>query len=58
LVEVLGQAGIKIEQHNNVALMADHLWNLHRDEQQVALAVLNQLCDCMVWWTQRYKNEA
>lgn len=25
------------------------------DEQRVALAVLVQLCDAIVWWTQRYK---
>ncbi|MDX2098056.1 MAG: hypothetical protein SFW36_09800 [Leptolyngbyaceae cyanobacterium bins.59] len=24
-------------------------------DQRVALAVLSQLCDCIVWWTQRYK---
>lgn len=27
----------------------------HPKEQRIALAVLIQLCDCLVWWTQRYK---
>lgn len=38
--------------------MADKLWlfaEKNPDDQRVALAVLTQLCDCLVWWTQRYK---
>jgi hypothetical protein len=38
--------------------MADKLWSFSKDfpyEQRVALSVLTQLCDCLVWWTQRYK---
>jgi hypothetical protein len=38
--------------------MASKLWNFadeHPDDQRIALAVLTQLCDCLVWWTQRYK---
>jgi hypothetical protein len=26
------------------------------EDRRVAQAVLTQLCDCLVWWTQRYKN--
>ncbi|MGB0563469.1 MAG: hypothetical protein ACPGVO_16945 [Spirulinaceae cyanobacterium] len=26
------------------------------EDRQVVLAVLTQLCDCLVWWTQRYKG--
>jgi hypothetical protein len=40
--------------------MADGLWRFseeHPDDQRVALAVLTQLCDCLVWWTQRYKSK-
>ena len=25
------------------------------EDQRVALMVLTQLCDSLVWWTQRYK---
>lgn len=38
--------------------MVDKLSNFVQekpDEQRVALAVLIQLCDAIVWWTQRYK---
>jgi hypothetical protein len=38
--------------------MADKLWlfaDENPDDQRVVLAVLTQLCDCLVWWTQRYK---
>ena len=31
------------------------LWALPVEDQRVAIAVLTQLCDCIVWWTQRYK---
>lgn len=31
------------------------LWSLPVEDQRVAIAVLTQLCDCIVWWTQRYK---
>jgi hypothetical protein len=31
------------------------LWRLSLEDQRIALAVLTQLCDCIVWWTQRYK---
>jgi hypothetical protein len=58
LVETLEKADVKLPKHDNVAQMADKLWQLKREDQQIALAVLTQLCDCMVWWTQRYKHDA
>ncbi|MCL2925710.1 MAG: hypothetical protein MGF17_14115 [Trichodesmium sp. MAG_R04] len=27
------------------------------EQRKVILAVLTQLCDCMVWWAQRYKGK-
>jgi len=35
--------------------MSAKLWALPVEDQLVAIAVLTQLCDCLVWWTQRYK---
>ncbi|WP_193198659.1 hypothetical protein [Nostoc sp. MG11] len=58
LAETLEKAEVKLPKHDDVAKMADKLWQLKREDQQIALAVLTQLCDCMVWWTQRYKNDA
>lgn len=62
LVGIMEQAGVLIPNEpvnaNNVGqikTMSDQLWQLKIDEQRVALAVLTQLCDCIVWWTQRYK---
>lgn len=52
----------RIEKENTrqIKEMADGLWKFseeHPDDQRVALAVLTQLCDCLVWWTQRYKSK-
>jgi hypothetical protein len=56
LVAILQPAGIQLP--NNIRdpeTMAQSLWNLTLDDQRLALAVLTQLCDCMIWWTQRYR---
>ena len=62
LVGIMEQAGVLIPNEpvnaNNVSQiqsMSDKLWQLEIQEQRVSLAVLTQLCDCIVWWTQRYK---
>jgi hypothetical protein len=36
--------------------VSKRLWALPLEDQRVAIAVLTQLCDCIVWWTQRYKG--
>ena len=36
--------------------MSEALWQLDTEVQRVSLSVLTQLCDCIVWWTQRYKG--
>jgi hypothetical protein len=56
LVEILQPTGILLP--NNITdpeKMAQQLWSLSLEDQRLALAVLTQLCDCMIWWTQRYK---
>ena len=68
LVEILKVAGVTLPNHSDPMMMAQMLWGdlgldgtkggvklTHRD-RKLALAVLAQLCDCMVWWTQRYKS--
>ncbi|MBW4582856.1 MAG: hypothetical protein KME42_25085 [Tildeniella nuda ZEHNDER 1965/U140] len=55
LVDILSETEIHLPKHQNVNAMADELWKLNRDDQQVALAVLTQFCNSLVWWTQRYK---
>jgi len=59
LVEIMGIAGIEIPNHTNPDQQITELWldsKEKRDDRKVALAVLTQLCDCMIWWTQRYKK--
>lgn len=62
LVNVMNQSGVtlpndKVQADNPKAVqqMSEKLWQLDLEAQRVALAVLAQLCDCLVWWTQRYK---
>lgn len=64
LVTIMGQAGVEIPNDpvniNNakeIQEMSNQLWQLDIADQRVALAVLTQLCDCIVWWTQRYKGD-
>jgi hypothetical protein len=63
LVGIMEQTGVLIPNDavsannvNQIQTMSDQLWKLTIDEQRVSLAVLTQLCDCIVWWTQRYKG--
>lgn len=63
LVEIMSYAGVKLpndeiksdKDTTAIKSMADKLWKFDIKQRKVALAVLIQLCDCMVWWTQRYK---
>lgn len=63
LVKIMAQSGVRIpndrvaaDNPNAVRGMAEKLWQLDLADQRVALAVLAQLCESLVWWTQRYKG--
>jgi hypothetical protein len=63
LVEVMEVSGInipnepvKVDDTQSVQAMSEKLWQLTVEDQRVALAVLIQLCDCLIWWTQRVKG--
>jgi hypothetical protein len=63
LAEVMSQTGVivpnqrvNVDDPAAVKQMAERLWSLPLDDQRLILAVLTQLCDCIVWWTQRYKG--
>jgi hypothetical protein len=47
---------VDVDDTRKVQAMSQRLWDLKTDEQRVTLAVLTQLCDCIIWWTQRYKG--
>lgn len=62
LVDIMRQAGVtipndpvRVDNTRNIQAMAEKLWSLSLEDQRVAIAVLTQLCDCIIWWTQRYK---
>ena len=54
-VGIMQEAGVKIPDEA-AATMPKELWKLDLETQRVALAVLTQLCDAIIWWTQRYKT--
>ncbi|TRU44092.1 MAG: hypothetical protein EWV49_21370 [Microcystis aeruginosa Ma_QC_Ch_20071001_S25] len=63
LVETMAEAGIpipndtvEVNDTKSVQAMAEKLWELKLEDQRITIAVLTQLCDCLVWWTQRYKG--
>ncbi len=63
LVIIMRQGGViipndsvHIDRPNSVKSMAQKLWALDIKDQRIILAVLTQLCDSIVWWTQRYKG--
>ncbi len=35
--------------------VVDELWKMSLSDRRIVLMVLTQLCDSLVWWTQRYK---
>jgi hypothetical protein len=62
LVQVMKVAGLTIPNDavsignvQQIQAMSSRLWDLELEDQRIAMAVLTQLCDCIVWWTQRYK---
>jgi hypothetical protein len=62
LVVVMGTSGVtlpndpvSVDSTTQIERMSEKLWGLSLEEQRVSIAVLTQLCDCIVWWTQRYK---
>lgn len=57
LVKILTPTGIILPNDTKAPeTIAQELWSLSLDDQRLALSVLTQLCDCLIWWTQRYKG--
>jgi hypothetical protein len=56
---IMSRGDIRIPDHINLEEQVRELWldsDQARADRKITLAVLTQLCDCMIWWTQRYKN--
>ena len=45
----------KREEKEKIKEMAKKIWSMPLEDQRIALMVLTQFCDALVWWTQRYK---
>ncbi|MCY7273942.1 MAG: hypothetical protein LH702_09360 [Phormidesmis sp. CAN_BIN44] len=43
------------DESKKIQAMAAQIWKIPIEDQRVALMVLTQFCDSLVWWTQRYK---
>ncbi|MDY7024511.1 MAG: hypothetical protein SWJ54_24705 [Cyanobacteriota bacterium] len=63
LEQILEKAGVNLpndrvsaDDTKSVKAMSEKLWELNMEKQRIAIAVLTQLCDSIVWWTQRYKG--
>ena len=66
LCKIMRDAGIAVPNNSvnpdntsEIKSMAAKLWNeqeLSMEKRKIALAVLIELCDSLVWWTQRYKK--
>ncbi|PSB00564.1 hypothetical protein [Merismopedia glauca] len=61
--KIMKEAGINVPNDavnpdNTAAVktMTDKLWSFDIEQRKIALAVLTELCDSMVWWTQRYRK--
>lgn len=52
---IIPNDSVTVDNTQAIKEMSQKLWQLDIEEQRVAIAVLTQLCDCLVWWTQRYK---
>lgn len=46
------------EETKKIENMADRIWRMPQDDREIALTVLAQFCDSLVWWTQRYKKKS
>lgn len=68
LHKIMKEAGItipndKVDVNNtdSIKVMSEKLWASNNpdfgiEHRKVALAILTELCDSLVWWTQRYKK--
>jgi len=62
LCKIMRQAGIQIPNDlvtansSTIKTMTDKLWDFDQEQRKIALAILIEFCDSLVWWTQRYKK--
>jgi hypothetical protein len=55
LCHIMARAGVTLP---TIDANPEDLWNFPIEQRKVTLAILMQLCDSIVWWTQRYKGSS
>lgn len=63
LCDIMNRAGVKLPNDvvnandtDAIRAMSDKLWGFDIEQRKVTLSILTELCDSLVWWTQRYKK--
>ena len=63
LCTIMKQAGIAIpndrvsaKDTRSIQTMSEKLWAFDIEQRKIALSILIELCNSLVWWTQRYKK--
>jgi hypothetical protein len=62
LCKIMKQAGVNLPNDKvssdtrSIQAMSEKLWAFDIEQRKIALAILIELCDSLVWWTQRYKK--
>lgn len=62
LAEILKKAKVELpndvlnDETEKIKAMANKIWSMDMADQRIALMVLSQFCDSLVWWTQRYNS--
>lgn len=62
LCKVMREAGVNIPNEKvtgdtkSIQAMSEKLWAFDIEQRKIALAILIELCNSLVWWTQRYKK--
>lgn len=54
LCGIMARAGINLPAKDS---NPENLWSFPVQQRKITLAILTQLCDAIVWWTQRYKKK-
>ena len=52
---------VKFDDTTEIGKTSTEIWEMSAespDDYRIALTVLTQLCDSLVWWTQRYKKKS
>ena len=49
------QGKVKLNETEKIKNVSQKIWEMKPEDIQIALMILTELCNSLVWWTQRYK---